>query len=278
MNVKSHLNKETVINSIRLQLRHPSGEGKVWIVVEGETDIQLFSKLINGNCVKLEIAHGGVNSLLDIVSALLKETKFILGIRDADFLHLESKKVTSRNIFLTDFHDMEMMIISCDKAYYQVSAEYLSSKKDHLLLRENILKSIAFIGGFRWINDSDSLEFNFKGLSFENFYNKKNLTLNKEKCLNEVTNRSPNKKKVVTVAEIDAKVQNVLDFLNLCNGHDFLKASALHISCYSKKGVGEETLGKGFRIAYRFEDFQKTDLYQQLESWAKAQSKILFKL
>lgn len=48
MNLKSHLHQSAVIGSIRLQLRHPSGAGKVWVIVEGETDQKLFAKLLNG--------------------------------------------------------------------------------------------------------------------------------------------------------------------------------------------------------------------------------------
>ncbi len=113
MSLKKYLAKSDVVNSIRLQLRHPSGVNKVWVIVEGETDQKLYSKLIDGHHVEIEIAHGGLNSLLLSVSELLRETDRILGIRDADFLHLEGKKETAENIFLTDFHDAEMMMISC---------------------------------------------------------------------------------------------------------------------------------------------------------------------
>jgi len=162
MSMKEYLDESNVINSIRLQLRHPSGAAKVWIIVEGETDQKLFSKLIDGHDVKIEISHGGLNGLLRAVSKLLKETARILGIRDADFLHLEGKKETVENIFLTDFHDAEMMIISCDNAYHGVVAEYLKEEEEPYPLRKKILKSIAFIGGLRWINVSESLERNFK--------------------------------------------------------------------------------------------------------------------
>ena len=284
MSMRNYLDETDVVNSIRLQLRHRSNANKVWIIVEGETDQKLFSKLINGEQVKFEISHGGLQSLLEAVSELLEETNRILGIRDADFLHLEGKEETAENIFLTDFHDAEMMIISCDDAYHQVFAEYFSKEKQPQLFREAILKSIAFIGGLRWINDnnSNSLEFNFKGLGFGNFYDGKTTYLNEEICLNEVMTRSPNKKKTVSRNDVILKIQNISDFLNLCNGHDFLKAFASCVSSRSrstrsKKGVNHEDIGKAFRIAYRFEDFQKTNLYQKLKEWGNIQSRNLFK-
>ncbi|MEZ4524992.1 MAG: DUF4435 domain-containing protein [Desulfobacterales bacterium] len=277
MNMKDFLRKEDVVGSIRLQLRHPSGADKIWIVVEGETDQKLFSKLINGHHVEIEISYGGVNRLLEAVAELLKETDRVLGIRDADFLHLEGKRETGRNIFLTDFHDSEMMLLACDKAYHAVAAEYLRKEKNPLLLREKILKSIAFIGGVRWMNNSENLELNFKGLGFGNFYDGKNLSLDEEKCLNEMMKRSPNTKREMLREEIRLKIKDVSYFLNLCNGHDFQKAFALCVNSDSNKGVNDAQISKEFRIAYRFEDFQETNLYRQLKDWSDTQARAMFR-
>jgi len=276
MNMKDFLRKEDVVGSIRLQLRHPSGADKIWIVVEGETDQKLFSKLIDAHQVEIEISHGGVNSLLEIVSELLKETDRILGIRDADFLHLEGKRETGRNIFLTDFHDSEMMLLACDKAYNQVAAEYLKKEKGPFLLREKILKSIVFIGGVRWMNSSENLELNFKGIGFRNFYNGKIAVLDEDNCLYEIMKRSPNRKKEILREQVRLKTKDVSDFLNLCNGHDFQKAFALCVNFHSSRGVNDADIGKAFRIAYRFEDFEKTNLYRQLKDWSDSHTKQLF--
>lgn len=278
MNMKECLSKSDVIGSIRYQLRHPSGDSKVWVIVEGETDQKLFMKLIDGDSVEVEISHGGLSSLLDIVSVLLKETNRILGIRDADFLHLDAKNEIAKNIFLTDFHDVELMIISCDNAYLAVVAEYLNRENDPLSLRDKILKSNAFIGGLRWINNTDSLELNFQGLRFGSFYNGKTVVLDEEKCLQVILERSPNKKKKISKEEILLKINNVSDFFNLCTGHDFQKAFALCVNSNSRKCVSDVDIGKAFRLAYGFEDFKKSKLYRQLKEWANSQSMSLFKL
>jgi len=278
-NLKSYVNENIVVSSIRLQLRHPSGTDKVWIIVEGETDQKLFSKLIDGPHVKFEFDPNGWGKipLLKTVSELLKETNRILGIRDADFLHLEGKKESAENIFLTDFHDSEMMIISCDRAFRAVVAEYASEEKNASAFRKKLLKSITFIGGLRWINDAEDLELNFRRLGFGDLYDGQTVVLDEEKCLNKVLARSPNKKREISEEDVRTKIKNVSDLLNLCNGHDFQKAFAFCANCNSPRKVRDVEIGRALRVAYRFEDFQKSDLYEQLKKWSNYQKKGLFK-
>ena len=79
--------------------------------------------------------------------------------------------------------------------------------------------------------------------------------------------------------DVRLKIKDISDFLNLCNGHDFQKAFALCINSVSnsKKKVSYEEISNVFRAVYRFEDFQKSNLYQQLEKWSNNQRKTLFK-
>ncbi|OQY54055.1 MAG: hypothetical protein B6245_21840 [Desulfobacteraceae bacterium 4572_88] len=277
--LKSHVSENDVIGSIRQQLRHPSGVNRIWIIVEGADDEKLFKKLIDGPHVKIEFNPngGGKIPLLRTVAELLKETDRILGIRDADFLYLEGKRETNQNIFLTDFHDAEMMIISCDDAYHAVVAEYLSVKGNPSALREKILKSVRFIGGLRWINDAESLGLNFKNLGFGNFYDGENFILDENNFLQSVMKRSPGKKRDVSREDVTAKTEDVSDLPNLCNGHDFQKAFALRVFADSKKGIKDAEIGKAFRVAYRLADFQKTNLYKQLGEWSNRQSCSLFR-
>ncbi|MBN2089419.1 DUF4435 domain-containing protein [candidate division KSB1 bacterium] len=275
--MRTYLNENDVINSIRLQLRHSSGLNKIWVIVEGESDQKLYSKLINNENVEIEIPYSGVTGLLTAVSTLLKETDRILGIRDADFLHLEGKSETPAHIFLTDFHDTEMMLISCDNAYHAVVAEYLLLRKASESLREKLLQSITFIGGLRWISNANKLELNFKNIGLGNFYDVENLSLKQNEFLQHVLERSPTKKKEIAMDEIVQKIENISDFYNLCNGHDFQRIFALYVNANSKKGVNAEEISKSFRIAYRFEDFQKTKLFEQLVKWSNIKAITIFK-
>lgn len=213
---------------------------------------------------------GGVENLRKAVSILVQETNRVLGIRDADFLHLDRQQEIIAGLFLTDFHDAEMLMLSCDTAFESVVSEYLPLRRaDFAALRDCLLESIAFLGAIRWINNNDSLELNFKGIGLANFYSAADFVLDKIKCVEEIESRSPNKTRSLQLIEVDSKLFDFLDRYNLCNGHDFEKAFALHVNAkYPRvKGIKDEDIGKALRMAYRKEDFATTKLYESLKNW-----------
>ena len=280
--MQKYLDENSTINTIRLELRHPAGKKYLWILVEGETDQKLYARLINGCNTKVEMIHGGgVENLRTAVSTLIKETRQVIGIRDADFLHLDNKPEMVAYLFLTDTHDAEMMLLSCDETFESVVAEHLPARlNDFKNFRNQLLASLIFLGGMRWINDTECLELNFKG-GLNNFYDANDLTLDNTKCIEEISTRSPNKKRTVHVEEIVSKITNISDYYNLCHGHDVEKAFAQHVTIVNKsvsntKGINYTDVGKALRIAYRKADFQTTKLYASLKDWETKTGYALF--
>ncbi|NOS88662.1 MAG: DUF4435 domain-containing protein [Methylococcaceae bacterium] len=277
--MRKYLDENSTINTIRLELRHPAGKNYIWVLVEGETDQKLFAKLINGKNTKVEIVHGGVASLRKALAILVLETRQILGIRDADFLHIDHQAETIAQLFLTDAHDSEMMLIACDTAFQAVVAEcFLIKLAEYHDLRTRLLASLVFLGGIRWLNHTENLELNFKGINFANFYDAAHLTLDKLKCLQEIEGRSPNKKRAIRLEEVDQKAALTDDYYNLINGHDFEKAFACHVKCHTtaSKAIKDTDIGKGLRLAYRIDDFQETKLYAKLKNWEIHTQYLLF--
>lgn len=275
--MRKYLDNYDTTNSIRLELRHPAGKNRIWVLVEGDTDQKLFAKLIDGQHVKVEQVHGGVKNLKKAIETLINETSQVIGIRDSDFFHLDGKEEAIRFLFITDYHDAEMMIIQCDNSFSSVVAEFSSDRfKDFYLLRDEILKSIVFLAGIRWKNNSENLELNFKGLGLGCFYDGASKILGIEACLENIHNRSPNKKREIRPEEILDTIKGVTDYPNLCNGHDFVKAFALHSSVTSGKGVSPADVEVGLRVAYSRKDFEKSNLFSELSSWQQETGKTLF--
>lgn len=265
------------IDTIRLSLRHPAGNKKYWILVEGETDQKLYQKLIDGDKTQVKaVSPKGIVSLRSILQTLLAESteslqpiKHVLGIRDADFLHLDGQQESQVNLFITDFHDAEMTMIACDETFKSWVSEYLSEELDNFQqLRQQFLHALKFLSGLRWLNNLEDLTLNFDG-----FYDESCLNSNRQECIDKLAKRSLNGKREVSVEEIDKLVAEVTDYYNLCNGHDMenLMSRRVHGN-YNAKRVGES-----LRLAYHKHNFASTQLYQSLIKWQELHQVALFK-
>lgn len=276
--MRQYLDRNDTIGEIRQARRHPAGRNYIWVLVEGLSDQKLYAKLIDGQNTKVEIVNGGgKNEIREALLVLIQETDNVIGIRDADFLHLEQNQETIDVLFLTDAHDSELMLIASDVAFQQIIAEYLPAQRTtYKQFRLNLLESLIFFSGLRWINDTDDLGLNFKGIGLAKFYDVNNVSIDKAKCVHEVSSRSPHKKRLPDIAEIDAKVFGVNDLYNLCNGHDSLKALALLFTAKADKGNSDVELSNAFRVAFRKEDFALTMLFNSLKQWEVSTGYSLF--
>ncbi len=276
--MKRHLSAIDKIDSIRLELRHPKAKNNIWILVEGIDDVKIFRKLIGAENTKIEQVHGGIEQLRKAVGVLSKESKQVLGIRDADFLHLNNKTETIENLFLTDYHDIEMMMISTEHVILSLSNEFFTKEENVSIKSEDILNSIKYLSYIRWFNYIHVCKFNFNGLSFDNFYDPANYILDKKLCINKINERSSNKTKTLNKEEIDSFIDDNLsvDLYQLCNGHDIINVLQIIINKISGEGVKIKEISRVIRAAYLLKDFKKTLLYQHLKGWENHSGLILF--
>ncbi|MDQ6962795.1 MAG: hypothetical protein Q9M28_09790 [Mariprofundaceae bacterium] len=267
--MQKHLNKEDTIGEIRQSSRHPIGKNYVWVLVEGMTDQKLYSKLLDCENTKVEIVHGGgLLVLREVMLILVQENDKVIGIRDADFLHMDQQQEIIDRLFVTDTHDSEMLMLACDTVFQHLLCEHIPSESSQFnILREKLLSSLAFVGGVRWLNNLEDLCLKFKGIGLGDFYDAANMDLDKIQCIQNIEARSPNKKRSIQEQEINHKIDGAHDYFNLCNGHDAVKALALYITEKGGKGVKSEELERSLRVAYRKDDFVMTKLSADLNNW-----------
>lgn len=273
-------NYETKLAELKLDLRNPLNKNKVIILLEGETDIKLWRKLVNKN-VQLESLTGGNIKLTESLFELFpRYTRLVIGVRDADFLHLQEIDIQAfsagLNLFFTDYHDIEMQMAVCDNTLNAVLFEHTNDDADtHFYIRENVLKALEFISCVRYYNELNQVDFNFKGLNFGELLDKNECKIDKLAYIQKLMKVSPqakisNKSAEELIPEIDLLVpQNEENNLfQLCNGHDFMNVLGAELSKNLKKNLSGETLESYFRIAYSLENFKKTSLYTHTQTWA----------
>lgn len=280
--MRQYLDENDTIDTIRLEVCHPAESKTVWILLEGDSDVRLYRKLIDGNDAEVrQVYYSGSSGLVALKKALkvLREDDEIgrvIGIRDADFLHLNEEEENTSCLFVTDYHDIEMMTIASDSTFKAVVAEYCGDRlQDYPELRDNVLKSIRFLGGIRWYNDKHACGHNFKGLGFGRYYDSKKMELKEQECVDDINERSPGMTEDAEVAKVNGMIATVDDLLNLCNGHDFTKAFALFVTANYAQ-VSQKNIEGGLRLAYDSTEFEKTLLYESLKAWETGSTHSIF--
>ena len=217
------------LDELRLDISHPNSRGIVFVLLEGETDIRLFRKLFNSDC-KVENIPGGNSKVEEATEELSNIYHLVIGIRDADFIKLNNIEYSKANMFLTDFHDIEMTLIAEKEVFSSILSEYTDIQAtNHDNVRDDIMKIIEDISLLKWLNENENLEIKFKETNFQDIISISNLGIDFQQYFSRLLSKSPNAK-ITDFSIILNKIQVLKsknpDPLQLCNGHDFIKAFA----------------------------------------------------
>ncbi|MGB1206370.1 MAG: hypothetical protein ACPG5B_12020 [Chitinophagales bacterium] len=268
------------LDELKMFFDDDKSKEQVLIFVEGPSDVRLFRKFFDDEKCNVEYIPEGKTKLENCMSILLNFSPLLVGIRDADFLHLETAEYQVTNIFLTDFHDTEMTILAQGKVWNALFYEYSNlAKAEQLETKENLLKTIADVSYLRWLNDIENLELKFKA-GFVSLMDFDNHTINFSEYFRRTLGKSPNAIltdiNVIQEKITALKTQNP-DLLQLTNGHDFLKTLAEYLrEKYGNKGLSEAILASSLRIRFDFQTFQQTALFQQLNDWAVTNNVVIW--
>lgn len=272
-------------NEIRLLFRHPLYRNKAIVIVEGKSDISLFRSLINTQHVKLE-SFDGKDPLLSTMIELHSEyPNRIFAICDADYIHVNSEEniYEAHSVFLTDYHDAEIMLInSCALKMY--IDEYSSSEAVDFLkssLFEMAMEAAYSIGLIRWLNYREDLGLRFDGMNFRHFVDirPQEILINESDLVQEVLRVSTNLDVHVTSDYLIDSIQRLNDE-NKCQlqincGHDVTKIISM---VYQKNWASLETnmnqrkVESALRIGFRVDEFIQTQLFAKLnEAFKKSE-------
>ena len=111
--MRQYLEPDDIINSIKLSLKHPFYSDKLILVVEGKSDIRFFRSLFNHENIKIESIDGKKQLITSMQNFIESYRNKVLSICDADFDHIEGMEDERKlsDIYLTDFHDSEVMML-----------------------------------------------------------------------------------------------------------------------------------------------------------------------
>ena len=163
--MRNNVDANDKIVDIRLSLRSDVGSKMVWILVEGEDDCRIYPHFFDDAKTKVEFVNGGKGQLLIALNTLSAETEQVIGIQDADFLHLEKSDPMVKNLFYTDCHDVEIMMLKFDNVIRSLFSEYLMNEKREDIW-QNVLQEASHVAYIRWYNEKNNCKIRFNGLKY----------------------------------------------------------------------------------------------------------------
>lgn len=273
-----NLTYQDKLNQLILDISHPKSRGKNFVLVEGDSDIRLFRKFFDLDKCKVEHILGGNGKLEDCVAELVNTYSLIIGIRDADFQHLSTTPYSKSNMLLTDYHDIEMMMLAEDTVLSALIFECTDiPKTDHINFRNKVIKTIEKISYLKWLNDRENIRLKFKNVGFQNLIS--NFNIDFSQYLSRVLSNSNNatlKDEAAILQKMSDLVTLNPDLLQLTNGHDTLQTFSQIFREKGNKGISDKDIARSFRMTYTIAHFRKTNLYEALNDWANQNNTELF--
>jgi hypothetical protein len=281
--MKQYLTPNSIANDIRMRRSLFKG---TFVIVEGDTDQRFFNRFVGENLCQVVSAYNKENAI-DILE-ILNNDRFdgVLAIVDADFWRIDGIECSRANLFLTDTHDLETMILH-SPALEKLMSEFGSVDKiDDLIkkrgknVRQVLLDAGIPIGYLRWISNKENFYLKFENLDFRKFIDEKTLVINITNLIATVQNISDRRdlSREDIKNSIDQKlIDNNCDPWEVCCGHDLTSILSFGLrrafGSHYTKVVSSDLIEKSLRLAYEEGYFLLTNLYKSLKAWEESNQK-----
>lgn len=251
-------------STVYMLLNSPIYAGKTIIIVEGDDDRSVYKNFFiedkvflhpDGNCDKHAIILNDLN---------FKYYKRLVAIKDADFDRLNSITSKFGNLFMSDTHDLEGMVLREGvPSMLNASDSYRCANVDISAIKES-LRDISLL---RWFNNQNGFGLNFQGVNVNkpiaDYWN----------CVIDNTEANVS----VTYDHFQKFVEGVatVDLDELTNGHDLFELVYIQAKSVDKSNFPKKPFFKRLRAAYTLERFKTTSLYASLVAWPFLNGKLL---
>ena len=268
-----------IVADIRLTIQHPDHK-EVIIVVEGEDDEKALKQFFNIQVVEFFLAENclKVKNSMRIVSKDEQLKDCVIGIKDADFDHINQIKHNIANLMVTDTHDMETMMLTpkvCECICWEtIKEEYPNLSFDAMTSLKN-LSYLRYYNDKMIFTEGDS---NNDGISFKKIKICKLIPNNQPVSVEDVLKHVKEKGNSNKTSFPDLNTMNQFiqenpindgDLVLFTNGHDLVSAirNILHSKATKAKEYSEIAIAALIRAYFSKEEFEKTNLYKDIDNW-----------
>lgn len=259
-----------IISSVLLTLRSNVTENKVVVIVEGADDRSLYERMYDADKVMV-YPVSNCRHTVKVVKAVNDKglSMRLIGIKDADFDHLNGTSYPYENLFLTDFHDAEIVELENNITIDMVWYKY-TGMRSPLGLKDEIYSDLFELSLLKWYNYIHRLNIVFKkdklgacvtnGIFDYSSY-KTNLFSRSDNVYKD-PDGSPDYKSWCSC-------HGTVDKPELTNGHDAVELLFHKIKMHTKQLISIKDIAESVRNCYPSSEYKKTGMAMKIDKWAK---------
>lgn len=278
---------EGMVGHIKMKAIKPENQDKVVVWVEGK-DWRVYRGFFDPDKI-IEAGKVGCKQIIEGHRKLKSKepNKKSIVIVDSDFNRLEGKDLDADpNIFYTDGHDVEMMMMMSKKVRHRLSITFEFAKDcEHYF--DEVFHDLHLLSYFKWYDHHHKRCYSYKPLgkvqqSQENLHNLEWIENKLHACSKLQWESSNHSTPFVPIAVDDVRKfineHAPVDRYEITNGHDFYNRLCLHIKKMNKEYTrDEDSLKDSVLTSFDNEQFEKTKLHKSLRSWCDKNVDILSK-
>ena len=275
--MREHINGDSIANTIRMtRSLHPGA----FMIVEGETDCRVYERFTDPDNCRVIFAVGKGNARKALKRLEQDGFEGAIAVVDSDFWKLDGVYPDSANLFSTDTHDLETMMLSSaalDDLLNEFGAPPRIAREGGDV-RPMILESGRPLGYLRWLSSSTDYDVSLrlKGLPIESVIDERTLRVNLDDLVMALERRSG--RKVPNKKELLRKVTRLLltgqhDPWQVCCGHDLVNILTIGLKNVfgnrKARALSVSIVDSVLRLSYRFVHFAETQLFRSILEWEK---------
>ena len=269
--------------SSTLFIRPPRDKSAI-LIVEGNTDTKFYNSFLCDEKYVLQsdvfdnlvgINGGKKDKVIKTIKKANEEGfEGIIGIIDADFDNLFDEVSIQENLYRTDTHDLESMLLKSKRSLKKVlkryhNADHLIKETDVSEIQKILLWNSQYIGYALWCSNKYKWMINFQDFPINICIDDKcDLNLQKTfRCLKKKSTGNTLSQETIE-SEVNQKVSEKWDLWQVCRGKEMLRVLATYIKYNIKKGTcSHDNLRDDLLLAFDERDFMNTNLYASMKEW-----------
>lgn len=265
--IKNNLTKEDIISDIILSMGADIDNINVYVLVEGESDINLMHPYLADNVLMYE-SYDGKSGVEYIVCESFCTNERVIGLRDRDY-QLEP---ISEKVFYYDYGCMEMMIISNDDVFNNLCFEYYKGDMSNKQLKGFILTQLKLLSIIRLHNEREQWGIILNGIPLNDMWKTEKFELDNDRIINRINimnNNFINEALVRKLKKETIQDWNDEEYYSYTQGHDFFTLFVSICNRYKKRGIKHTEAEASARCIFRWSDLTKTSLYRNITAYSE---------